>query len=1093
MKNLKTILFFLLTSYSVLTIAQSTQENFGKNRIQYKTFQWKFVSSTNFDVYFSDGGYDNAILAAKYAELEYQRIIKLLDYSPYNKIKIIVYNSSNDLLQSNIQTPEENPALGGQTNFVKSKIEVPFEGNQLEFKRKIAEQITKFLVTDMMYGGSIRNTYRNSIFLVLPDWYINGLAAYVARGWSNDMDDYLRDLFSHYKVKNPSAMSLADQTYIGQSVWHYIAETQGKFSIANVLTLTRISRNFETGISSNMGIKYGKFEKGWRDYYRNNADVTIDSYVLVDAAKAIRKNRHFYNYYQVKNSPDGKLVAYSESNKGKYKVYVREISTGKTYHFLTGGYKSIDQALNTKTPLLAWKSDRVLSVIETKNNKILMTTREISGGYSSKKVFGTFDQVIDFDYSDDGNTIVLTAEKEGKSDLFLFTPKSNSVKQITNDLFDETHPVFLKGSNAFVFSSNRNTDSIAIAPVKLASLQDNTNLFLYNPAISTVKVTQLTATKFHENAPVSLGNDEIAYLQDESGVYNLSVLNTNTGITKQLTHFQQDLKSFDLSYTKKLSFISLYKCRELLFTNQEINLAKEVPKPIKTPRKEAFNFIENIFEMPADTESKIGLIDTLKIENTVPNTPKPTSDTLVYKNNEEEITFGSNDVAQAIRKTSIDTSTSKPKEEEIDVNNYTFASEEKEVNNEDDSRNQLGNGISIKERSEETIKISNFKPMRPMLTLNNTISSLMFDPLRGFGMVAEAGVSDMLENHKFKAFVFGKFDLRTSNMYFEYEYLKKRIDYKIKYEKQRLYIADTTNISQKSGIDKLELSFTYPFSPSTKFSFTPFGLTSHVHNLNPGAHNDQRNYFLGGRSTLMFDNTIVTGMNMIEGTRFKIVSDNYMGLAEKNSSFSSIELDVRNYKKVHKEIIFATRLSTGSFYGSGAPNYLLGGVDNWAFAPDAIVLDKNSPLYFGPNVDSRKFLFNRYVTNLRGFNYSQLSGKAHLLINAELRIPLVKYFYKGLIKSEFLRNFQLVGFYDIGAAWTGINPFNSENSFNTIALDQGVFKAKIINFKNPFLSSYGPGIHTHALGYYFKFDVAWPVQDYENKKPRFMVSLGYDF
>jgi hypothetical protein len=93
-----------------------------------------------------------------------------------------------------------------------------------------------------------------------------------------------------------------------------------------------------------------------------------------------------------------------------------------------------------------------------------------------------------------------------------------------------------------------------------------------------------------------------------------------------------------------------------------------------------------------------------------------------------------------------------------------------------------------------------------------------------------------------------------------------------------------------------------------------------------------------------------------------------------------------------------------------------------------------------------------------------------------------------------LRNFQLVCFYDIGSAWTGTNPFNSENSFNTVTIDKGTtFKAKIINFKNPFLSSFGPGIHTHAMGYYIKFDVAWPMQDYEYKKPRFMVSLGYDF
>lgn len=1090
MKHIKYIFIFTLLWLNFACFGQNTQINFGKNRIQYKAFNWKFISTTNFDIYFSDGGYDNAVLAAKYAEIEYQRIIHLIDYSPFNKIKIIIYNSHNDLLQSNIQSPEENPALGGQINFIKSKIEVPFEGNQLEFKRKISEQITRFLITDMMYGGTIRNTYRNTLFLVLPEWYINGLAAYISSGWSAEMDDHLRDLFSHFKINNPNAKSNVNQTLIGQSVWHYIVESQGKSAIANVLTLTRISRSYESGISNNVGLRYSKFEKGWRDYYRNNADVIIDSYTLVDEKKSLKRNRNHLDYYQVKSSPDGKLIAYSESNKGRYKVYVKDVKSGKKYHFLTGGYKSIDQELNTKTPLISWKSDRVLSVIETKNNKIQMTTREISGGYTVKKIFGTFDQVIDFDYADDGNSIVFSAEKEGKSDIFVFGTKTNAIKQITNDLYDETNPVFLKGSNSFIFSSNRNVDTLNPGSIKLATLKDNTDIFIYDATISTTKVKRLTNTMFHEKNPVCISKDEIAFLQDETGIYNISVLDIKTGTTKQVTNFQQDIQYFDLSYNKNLSFIIQYKAKELLFANYEINFAQEISKPIKTPRREAANFIENIFNL--GNNDSINQIKPIEIVDSVVTNTKD-STLIISKShlNEDEITFDSKE-QPTINKT---TKATPKEEEEIDINNYTFESEGQIIftKSDEDSDNLTINGISTKYRTEESIKISDFKPMRPLLNMTNTINSIIFDPLRGFGLVGEVAVCDMLENHKFKANVFGKLDFRTSSMYFEYEYLKKRVDYKIKYEKQRLYLTDTNNFTQKSGLDKLEFTVTYPFSPSTKISFAPSLMTNHFYNLNRRPKEDKRNYFFGEKIEFMVDNTIVTGMNMIEGTRLKITSDNYISAKEEKSSFSRIEIDLRNYKKIHKEIILATRVSAGTYLGVNSPTYILGGVDNWAFAPDPIISNTDTTLFFGPNTDSRRFLFNKYVTNVRGFDYGQLKGNTHLLFNAELRIPLVKYLYKGLMNSEFMRNLQIIGFYDIGSAWTGTNPFNSENSFNTTIIDQGTIKAKVINFKNPFLSSYGPGIHTHALGYYFKFDVAWPIQDYENKKPRFILSLGYDF
>ena len=55
------------------------------------------------------------------------------------------------------------------------------------------------------------------------------------------------------------------------------------------------------------------------------------------------------------------------------------------------------------------------------------------------------------------------------------------------------------------------------------------------------------------------------------------------------------------------------------------------------------------------------------------------------------------------------------------------------------------------------------------------------------------------------------------------------------------------------------------------------------------------------------------------------------------------------------------------------------------------------------------------------------------------------------------------------------------------------FQAEIQNFKNPWLSGYGAGLRTVLLGYYMKFDIAWPIENYEVGKPKFYVTLGYDF
>ena len=107
----------------------------------------------------------------------------------------------------------------------------------------------------------------------------------------------------------------------------------------------------------------------------------------------------------------------------------------------------------------------------------------------------------------------------------------------------------------------------------------------------------------------------------------------------------------------------------------------------------------------------------------------------------------------------------------------------------------------------------------------------------------------------------------------------------------------------------------------------------------------------------------------------------------------------------------------------------------------------------------------------------------------------MQYLSTGPISSNFLRNFQLVGFYDIGSSWNGDRLWPDENSLNRefIGSEESPFEALIDNFNSPWLSSYGFGVRTVFLGYFMKFDVAWPIEDYEVKSTKFYVTLGYDF
>jgi hypothetical protein len=191
----------------------------------------------------------------------------------------------------------------------------------------------------------------------------------------------------------------------------------------------------------------------------------------------------------------------------------------------------------------------------------------------------------------------------------------------------------------------------------------------------------------------------------------------------------------------------------------------------------------------------------------------------------------------------------------------------------------------------------------------------------------------------------------------------------------------------------------------------------------------------------------------------------------------------------------ATRGSAGSFFGLSPKNFVLGGMDNWMF--NSKNSDPLTPLNpdLNDTQDNTDILFTEYITTMRGFPYAQFYGNNFLLWNSELRLPVFRYLIRGNIKSNFIRNFQLATFYDVGTAWSGGSPFSLENTNNTKNVTSGTsnISATVITYSNKFLQGYGFGVRSMMMGYYTKIDLAWGVQDFVRQAPRLHISLGYDF
>lgn len=1059
----RAVLYFLLLFSLTRVWGQQSNETFGKNRIQQKRFDWKYYSSENFDIYFYDKGGKVARSSVDFLEEEFEKVTDLIGYLPYSKTKIFLYSSVSDLQQSNIGLRDAKYHIGGETKLVKSHIEVANPGTMDELKEALVLKFTQLLINDMLFGGSLKDRVQNTYLLNLPDWFVEGISQYVAKGWNEEMDDYVRELVASGDIKKLRAFTGEDAKIIGHSIWNFISEKYGRSNVSSILNYTRIMRNEEKSITVTVGVGFKQLISEWQEYYRQQTDLMKASYVAPSSDLFLsKKNKKNINYTQLKISPDGQRVAYVSNNKGKYQISIITPKTREIQKVFDGGYKVINQQVDDQIPVIDWSDDNTLGIINQKKGKLYFWLYDVSARSKFSRELTRLTNVKSLEFSHNGRLAVVSADVNGQNDIYLISTRRDRTKRLTNDWYDDITPSFVPGTNVIVFSSNRVSDTISTKKkVKFSDVNDNFNLFFYSLDTTKNVLSRVTNTVARDYAPFAKNAEEVYYLSDQKGVTNLHKYNTRDKIYQQVTNYQYRIGMYDLDFKERqMAFVMNNDLENMIYLDSVFDDQANKFTPVNARKQllQAKSIVKKRMKISELNATDLTL-DTTRIDSVKVGTDIIDTDSFIF---DEEVLQN-------------------PAEKNSFLSQYR--------------------ALQVKE------KIRGPFPYQNRFSADNLVTSWVIDPLRGFGILLQTEMNDMLENHLIKGGAMFTTDFKNGDVYIGYDYLKERIDYSALYERKVIFI-DSPPIAERYVKNTFEIGASYPFNIRTKLSVKPFFTETRYDDLfpfssptSPSTFNFDKsviNRFVGTKMELVYDNSVVKELNQREGSRGKIKFTHHEGLTDKKTGFSNLSIDLRHNQKIHRQIVLAGRLFYGRFFGDNAQNYLLGGTDNWLFNEREIT--DNSPL----NLSNREgtttrgpinsqLLFTEFVTSLRGFDYGVLYGENALLANVELRIPIIRYFHNGPISSNFFRNLQFIGFYDVGSSWTGRSPFTSDNSISTRTEKQGAFQYTIVDHKNPWLYSYGAGLRTVLLGYYMKFDVAWPVENFIVQSPRLFVSLGFDF
>ncbi|WP_200976809.1 biopolymer transporter Tol [Echinicola sp. 20G] len=1085
---------FWLGSFSI-SKAQFDQERFGKNRIQHQQFDWYFFSSNNFEVYYYGGGRDNARMAIDYLENEFERVTQMIGYVAYTKPKIYIYNSHEEWLQSNTDLHENNYTVNGQTYFSKLLAEVPYTGDWASFKEELLYRTSKVILEEMLYGSTIADAFQSNLINSFPEWFIDGAALYLAKGWSLEMDDYVRHYLKDHEQPKLYKLSKKEASLVGQSIWNFVVQKYGKRYISSILNLSRINRNEENSIANTLGIGYKGFADQWRDYYTTVNEPVFSSFKEPNQSNVIAetKKNEEGSINDIKFSPDAKNLAYVINYDGKYKVIVRNLSTNNEVTIYKGGFSTDDQEANFTTPVIAWRDTLNLTIATFKRGLTTLRMRSIDGSNQDKIFLRNITQINSFDFSPNGKTMVLSAMAGGRTNIYTLNLRGQG-RRLTNDVFDDITPVFVNDST-IIYSSNKTDlpDSVLTKTPDVRELPEYFNFFKVDlgDSIVTTKLTNMNSKNYY---PRVMNQNFVLHLSDQSGIYNLMRMGLGSEVSSQVSAFNTSVESFD--YAPRINkWAYAYKdgtgSKLVLETfpnldqftpgtpRVQLSQAKKLNERLAARRLEAKEEEpENVVqeEKTTEVEAPIAKIDSVKpVANA---TGSINIDRLRFENRRG-----------------------------INTDNYTFDTVPAPL---EQRSGNLATGRSniLEAFRQQSLKntVRGPREYTPQFMANSLRTTFVVDPLRGFGINIEGQMTDLLDNHIFKGGIMTTLDFRSgSDVYFEYQYLKDRIDFTGRFDRRALVISDGDITYQRYVLTKTELGFSYPFSVHSRFTVAPFFAKTQYFNLNPdslirGGEGTQNRFdvnYIGGKAELVVDKTKLLGLYMEQGFKGKIGVKHYQGIGESDRSFSNFYLDVRNYQKVHKNITFATRLFAGSFFGNNPQSYLVGGMKNWLFnefyEPPSN-RPESSPIRNSDGVENSNILFAEFV-DLRGYDYDEIRGRNVITFSAELRIPLFSYLSRGNIASNFIKNFQLVGFYDAGSSWDKAAPWERVNDQNTevINTDGSPFEITLNNFNNPWLQSFGGGLRTVLLNYYVKFDMARPIRNYDLEETRFYVTLGYNF
>jgi hypothetical protein len=517
--------------------AQRPQYNgigFGKNKVQYRDFDWQIYHSPHFDVYYYTAEEVLLEKVVSFAESAYDRLSREFDFQIQQPTPLIFYANHASFEQNNIILNFIPEGVGAFATPARFRMVLPVDLPDPELMGLILHELTHIFQYHILFQGNLGK----AIATRPPTWLMEGMASYKAQDETTKDKMVLIDAVVNDQIPPMTQGDFGGffAYRIGHAAFDYIEETYGQEGFRDFLFEFRntIGSQVDRAVERAFNVDPEDFDADFRRWLRRK---------YLPELLRTGEPRDFGRPFKVERglpsqelspsaSPSGDLIAAFSTEKGDLDISLFDAENRRLIRNLTKGFSNeyqylVGQWLTTGPQMgrdLAFSPDgnTIAVFAKRERGRSLLLIDVLGGGIHKKIDIDEVDQELAPAWSPDGTRVAFAANEGGRFDIFTVEVATGELNRVTDDDLYDGAPVFSPDGEALVFSSVLGD---GYAKLFRIALDDPSRRF------------QLTFGESNDiDAVFSPSGRRLYFTSDRTGAENIHGLDLETGELRQYTN-----------------------------------------------------------------------------------------------------------------------------------------------------------------------------------------------------------------------------------------------------------------------------------------------------------------------------------------------------------------------------------------------------------------------------------------------------------------------------------------------------------------------------------------------------------------------------